>query len=55
MIQIETDRLSYNENNVFGAAIEQMNFDFNAAAIESQLPTDYPESAPEDYDEDDDV
>ena len=55
VIQIETDRLSYNENNVFGAEIEQMNFDFNAAAIESQLPTDYPESAPEDYDEDDDV
>ena len=55
VVQIETDRLSYNENNVFGATIEQMNFDFNTAAIESQMPTSYPESAPDGYDEDDDL
>ena len=55
VVQIETDRLSYNENNIFGATIEQMDFNFNDAAVESQLPTDYPESAPEDYDKDDDL
>ena len=55
VVQIETDRRSYNENNVFSATIGQMDFNFNAAAVESQLPTDYPESPPDDYDEDDDL
>lgn len=55
VVQIATDRRSYNENNVFGATIEQMDFDFNAEAVEGQLPTEYPESAPHDYDEDDDL
>ena len=43
------------KTNVFGATIEQMDFDFNAEAVEGQLPTEYPESAPHDYDEDDDL
>lgn len=55
VVQIETDRRSYNENNSLDATIGQMDFNFNDAAVESQLPTEYPESAPDDYDEDDDL
>ncbi len=54
-VQVDTDRRSYNENNIFGATIEQMSLDFTDAALESQLPTDYPEAAPDGIDDEDDL
>ena len=55
VIQIETDRQSYNQNNIFGATIEQMSLDFTDAALDSQFPTEYPEAAPAGIDDDDDL
>ena len=54
-VQVDTDRRSYNENNIFGATIEQMSLDFTNAALEHQMPTDYPEVAPDGIDDDDDL
>ena len=55
VVQIATDRRSYVENNIFGATLPEMDFDFNSDAIESQLPTDYPDEAPDGHDDDDDT
>jgi hypothetical protein len=55
VVQIETDRVSYNDNNVFGAKIEQMSFDFDTEFAERRMPTDYPDSAPDDIDQEDDL
>lgn len=54
VVQIENDRLSYNDNNIFGATIDSMSFDFDTELEERRLPTEYPESAPDDIDDDDD-
>ncbi len=52
--QIETDRLSYNDNNQFGAFIEQISFDFDTELNERNMPTVYPTSAPDGIDDEDD-
>jgi hypothetical protein len=46
--QIEQDRLSYNDNNVFGSKIEQMSFDFDKTMLDRKQPTEYPTTPPED-------
>jgi hypothetical protein len=53
VVASETDRESYNENNVHGARIEQPSLDFTIDVIEKKLPASYPQSAPDDEDEDD--
>lgn len=55
VVQIENDRLSYNDNNVFGATIEQMSFNYDETLAERQMPTTWSEEAPDDIDEDDDL
>ncbi|MQA30286.1 MAG: hypothetical protein GEU82_10675 [Luteitalea sp.] len=52
--QIETDRLSYNDNNVFGATIDQMSFDFDKEMLDRSQPTTYPAAPPDDIDSEDD-
>lgn len=54
VVQIENDRLSYNDNNVFGATIEQISFDFDTDLAERTMPTSYSNEAPEGIDEEDD-
>lgn len=54
VVQIENDRLSYNDNNVFGATIEQMSFNYDVTLLERQMPTTWSESAPDDIDDEDD-
>src|ERR1700686_2049571 len=41
--QIHIDFESYNDNNVFQAAVEQLDFNFNKDIKEANMPTDYPE------------
>lgn len=55
--QIHIDFESYNDNNVFKAAIEPLDFDFNKDIEEAALPTEYPDGPTlEDEDaEDDDI
>lgn len=53
VVQIENDRLSYNDNNVFGATIDQSSFDFDKDLADRRMPTSYPDEAPEGYDDDD--
>lgn len=54
VLQIEKDRLSYNDNNVFKATIDQMSFNFDPTIAESLMPTTYPDSPPDDVDKEDD-
>ena len=54
VIQIENDRLSYNDNNIFGATIEQMSFDFDTTLAERSMPTTYSDIPPEGIDDEDD-
>lgn len=54
-MQIENDRLSYNDNNVFGATIDQMSFNYDLTLQERQLPTTWSEAAPDDLEDDDDL
>ena len=54
--QIHIDFESYNDNNVFGAALESLDFNFNKDIEEEGLPTEYPEGPTlEDEEDDDDV
>jgi hypothetical protein len=52
--QIEQDRLSYNDNNIFGQTIDQMSFDFDTELQDKQQPTTYPSAPPEGIDDEDD-
>lgn len=45
IVQLDTDRLSYNDNNLFGAQID-MSYNFDEDLAELRMPTDYPD-APE--------
>ena len=45
--QLSLDLDSYNDNNLFGATLPPMDFDFNKDIEESRLPTTYPEEGPE--------
>ncbi len=54
VVQIENDRLSYNDNNIFKAEIEQMSFDFDKTLTERTLPTTYSDIPPDDFDDEDD-
>jgi hypothetical protein len=53
VVQIETDRLSYNDNNRFGAVIDQMSFNYDTDVAERNMPTTYPDADPGHGDEDD--
>src|SRR5579872_714558 len=57
--QIHIDFESYNDNNIFHAKVEQLDFNFNKDIKEQSMPTDYPESGPalddEDEQEDDET
>jgi hypothetical protein len=44
-IQLDTDRHSYNENNLYGAEIE-MSYNLDEDLAERNLPTEYPENPP---------
>lgn len=55
VVQIENDRLSYNDNNVLGAIIDQLSFDFDKELADRSMPTSYPEFPPDDTDESDDT
>jgi hypothetical protein len=46
VIQLDTDRKSYNDNNLFGACIE-MSYNFDEDLAERNMPTEYPEEPPE--------
>lgn len=52
VVQLDTDRQSYNDNNLFGANIE-MSYNFDEDLAERNMPTDYPEEPSEDADNDD--
>jgi hypothetical protein len=54
VVQIETDRLSYNDTNEFGEMIEQTSFDFDTELKEISQPKTYPAEPPPDHDDDDD-
>lgn len=49
--QLHFDFGSYQDNNVFGAHLEPMDFDFNKDIEESTLPTTYPDSDGDDDEE----
>jgi hypothetical protein len=57
VLQIHIDFESYNDNNVFKAELDQLDFNFNKDIDEIGLPTDYPEGPTLDGEdeEDDDV
>jgi hypothetical protein len=42
VVQLDTDRRSYNENNLFGGSID-MSYNFDEDLAELQMPTEYPE------------
>jgi hypothetical protein len=42
VIQLDMDRLSYNDNNLFGANLD-MSYHFDEDLAELQMPTEYPE------------
>jgi len=52
VFQLDTDRSSYNDNNVFGATL-QMDFNFNLDLEERRLPGEYPPDLPDDDDDND--
>lgn len=54
VVQIETDRLSYNDNNTVGGHIDQMSFDYDKDVAEKNMPTTYPDAPPEYQDDDED-
>jgi hypothetical protein len=47
VVQVETDRRSYNDNNVFGAQLPPMDYDFNKDIEELDQPTTYPDAPPD--------
>ncbi|HEY2094122.1 MAG TPA: hypothetical protein VGJ81_19805 [Thermoanaerobaculia bacterium] len=49
--QLHLDWSSYQDNNVFGAKLDQMDFDFNKDIEESNLPTTYPDADDDDGDD----
>lgn len=54
VMQLQLDFESYNENNKFSATLDEMDYNFNTDLQEGNLPTDYPEEAPEGEEENDD-
>ena len=54
IVQLATDRESYNDNNIHGATLKQISFDFTADVEERNMPTSYPSSPPEGHDDEDD-
>lgn len=52
--QLSFDFASYQDNNVFGATLQPMDFDFNKDLAESQLPTTYPSEPLDPLADDDD-
>jgi len=55
VFQIHIDFDSYNDNNIFKAKVEQLDFNFNKDIKEATMPTDYPDEGPtlDDEDEED--
>jgi len=57
VLQIHIDFESYNDNNVFGAMVDQLDFNFNKDILEASQPITYPDEGPTlaDEEEDDDL
>ena len=55
VVQLSFDFESYNENNIHGERLPEMDFDFNKDLEEIKLPTDYPSEPPETDDDGDGV
>jgi hypothetical protein len=53
VVQLSLDFDSYNDNNLVGASLEAMDFDFNKDLAEAKLPTTYPSDPPAETDDDD--
>lgn len=53
VVASETDRESYNQNNIHGAFVEQPSLDFTLDVAEKKMPEWYPSSAPDGADDDD--
>lgn len=45
-LQCSIDFESYNDNNLYGAKLEQMDFNFNTDIHEKKQPANYPENKP---------
>ena len=54
LVQMETDRESYNDNNKHGAKLGQMELDFTKDVAEKKMPATYPVEAPDGFDDEDD-
>lgn len=52
--QMDLDFQSYNDNNVYGAKLAPMDYDFNKDVQEANLPATYPSEPSFDVDEDED-
>ena len=52
--QIDVDRESYNDNNIFGATIEQLDFNFEQTLQDAKMPTEWSDTPPDDIDDEDD-
>lgn len=51
VLQLKLDFESYNENNKFNETIPAFDFDFNRDIAEAEMPTDYPNEAPDGEDD----
>lgn len=51
VMQMELDFRSYNDNNVFGTQLDQMDYDFNKDRDELDMPTTYPDGMDDDDDD----
>jgi hypothetical protein len=51
---MDLDFQSYNDNNVYGAKLASMDYDFNKDVQEANLPATYPSEPSFDVDDEDD-
>lgn len=52
--QIEIDWSSYNDNNIFGVKIAQLDFNFEQALVDAKMPTEWSDNPPDGIDDEDD-
>lgn len=52
--QIEIDWESYNDNNIYGAKIAPLDFNFEQALQDAKMPTEWSDNPPDDEDDDED-
>ena len=51
VLQLKLDFDSYNDNNVFGESLDELDFNFNKDIEEGKLPKVYPEARTEDWED----